>query len=188
MTTNIPDPMPARGGFGRLSLTRRALLAGTAALLAAATGVPEAMAQGASAQASIAAFYDISRAITGKAELSPTTSERIYRALLSDHDDLPQQVGALAALVGNNLTPAAFRTAATQAGHGDLFLAVLTAWYTGTVDTKQGPVVVAYKDALMYRPVEDGLTVPTYCNKGPMWWTGLPPAISRMPINNPKVL
>jgi hypothetical protein len=188
MTTKISGSTPIPGGFGKLSVTRRTLLAGTAALLAAVASTPEALAQTASAQASVAGFHEVSRAITGKADLSPTTSERIYRALAADHADLAENVNVLATLASANPTPSAFRDAAKQAGQGDLLLAILTAWYTGTVETKQGPVVVSYKEALMYRPVEDGLTVPTYCNKGPIWWTGLPPEVTRMPINNPKVL
>src|SRR5450830_1559149 len=38
-------------------------------------------------------------------------------------------------------------------------------------------MMVAYAEALMYLPVADGLTVPTYCNYGPLWWTRAPPEI-----------
>ncbi|MFK0335270.1 sugar dehydrogenase complex small subunit [Rhizobium sp. NPDC090275] len=168
-------------------VSRRSLLSGTAALVLS-VALPSALWAQEAAPAKSPQFYAVSTAITAKPLLSGTTSDRIYEALLSDHPDLAEQVDALAVLAAAQPDANAFKQAAEQAGHGNLLLAILTAWYTGTVDTKKGPVVVAYKDALMYRPVEDGLTVPTYCNKGPMWWTGLPPEMTRMPINNPKVL
>jgi fructose 5-dehydrogenase small subunit len=54
-------------------------------------------------------------------------------------------------------------------------LTLVAAWYTGTVGHGQQAEVVSYADALMYRPVSDGLPVPTYCLGGPLWWPGLPP-------------
>jgi len=63
----------------------------------------------------------------------------------------------------------------------ELALAIVAAWYTGTVagnpanGTKS--IVVAYAEALMYRTVADGQVVPTYCNYGPLWWLKAPPPI-----------
>lgn len=182
-----PAPPILSSGARSLSLSRRSLLSGTVAL-AGLFALPVDLWAQQTSFSEQPAFYALSRAITEKDELSVTTADRIFAALRTDHEDLATTVDALAQLAKAQTDIKSFRDAATKAGHRDLFLAILTAWYTGTVDTKQGPVVVAYKDALMYRPVEDGLTVPTYCNKGPMWWTGLPPEVTRMPINNPKVL
>lgn len=91
--------------------------------------------------------------------------------------------------MGGAKSAAELKAAAAAAGQDKTLTAVISAWYTGTITTAKGPVVVAYKDALMYRSTEDGLVVPTYCNKGPMWWRDtLPPGVTRTPINSPEVL
>jgi hypothetical protein len=54
-------------------------------------------------------------------------------------------------------------------------LTLVAAWYTGTVGYGAQAEMVSYVDALMYRPVSDGLRAPTYCD-GPIWWTEPPPA------------
>lgn len=46
-------------------------------------------------------------------------------------------------------------------------------------------MLVAYEEALMYQPVRDALTVPTYCSYGPMWWTAAPPDAAAMPPEPP---
>lgn len=168
-------------------LTRRTLLLGSAALVASAAWSASASAETAAAPGS-STFHDVSRAATGKTELSVVTSERIFKALLGDDDQLPGKIDQLAKFAQTAASPEALKAAADGAGLTATLMAIITAWYTGTVQTKAGPVVVAYQEALMYRPVADGLTVPTYCNKGPIWWTGLPPEITVMPSNLPKVL
>lgn len=167
------------------TITRRALLAGTAMLWVAAAAPPafaEDQASGARP------FHVLSLALTGKGDLSPLTAGRIYEALLRDDAALPGEVATLSRLAQDHRTPEALKTAASEAGLGDLVMKIVTAWYTGTVETAQGPVVVAYAEALMYRPTADGLTVPTYCSNGPLWWSSLPPGIDRMPANLPRVL
>lgn len=60
---------------------------------------------------------------------------------------------------------------------------ILHAWYTGTVgpNDKDQVMVVAYKNALMYRPTADGLPMPTYCFQGELWFSELPPGITTQP-------
>lgn len=184
----LSDPTLSTQGIGdQPVITRRALMTATAALVLAMTTDRQSFADDAKASV-FANFYAVSKTITGKSYLSSITSARIYDALLIDHPDLPSTIAALGILSDRHVTALQLKEAATEARQGDLLSTILTAWYTGTIETSKGPVVVAYREALMYRPVADGLIVPTYCNKGPMWWTGLPPQIARMPINNPKVL
>ena len=56
-------------------------------------------------------------------------------------------------------------------------LALVAAWYTGCVSESANAPIVAYDDALMYRPTRDALPVPTYCLGGPAWWTTDPPPL-----------
>jgi hypothetical protein len=170
-----------------LNISRRALLGGTAFALGSLALHAPAMAQTASAPTP-EQFLALSKRATDRAELSEVTSKRILDALGED----ASTAGGLVALVGmmNGAKSAADLKAAAVAGGQDKTLtAVISAWYTGTITTAKGPVVVAYKDALMYQSTADGLVVPTYCNKGPMWWRNtLPPDVTRTPINKPEVL
>jgi hypothetical protein len=168
------------------SLTRRQLLGGTALAFVALSLPTASFADGLLGDKT--EFHLFSLAITRRSDLSTVTSGRMFEILNRPNEIGPEKLGSLIALAQTNKTPEALKSAAVAAGVEAEFTRVLTAWYTGTLDTTDGPVVLAYKEALMYRPVADGMTVPTYCNKGPMWWTGLPPEISRMPVNNPRVL
>lgn len=171
-----------------LLLSRRDLLAGgTLGLAAFALGSPAQADDGAAVSAK-ATFLKVSQGVTGHADLSPTTSDRIYDALESSDGTLPYTIMKLGEIIKQQSDPETIKNAATAIHLDGLVMAIISAWYTGTVSASQGPVVVAYAEALMYRPVADGLTVPTYCSRGPIWWTGLPPEISTMPQNNPKVL
>ncbi|MGJ7614657.1 MULTISPECIES: sugar dehydrogenase complex small subunit [unclassified Variovorax] len=125
----------------------------------------------------IARFLAFSKAITGHDDIDPLTSARIREAMLQGDAAFAQQAASLAGLVQPGIAPEALLGAATSAGLREAALAVVTAWYTGTVVAGQKTTVVAYEQALMYRPVADALTVPTYCNEGPMWWTAAPPDV-----------
>ena len=169
-----------------LGITRRALLAGTALALGGYGELPAASA--APPPDGAARFLAVSRSVTGKSDLSPVTAQRIHDALVADDETTSARIERLAQIATARSDPQSLKAAAAAAGLDDVVMAITSAWYTGTVKTKTGPVTVAYRDALMYRPVADGLTVPTYCNRGPLWWTGLPPGATRMPVNDPEVL
>lgn len=167
------------------NLTRRAALAWTASAIALLAAPLPAAAQ----DPALAQFMALSRKITAFQDLSDETGTRILAALAQNDATTAAALERLAALAQSAPDAAALRDAAAAAQLGDLLTSVLSSWYTGTVVTGEKSTVVAYRDALMYRPVEDGLTVPTYCNKGPMWWRDtLPPGITRTPVNFPKVL
>lgn len=177
----MPDPQgrPAAARVSRRTVL--SLAAGAAALNFA--GVP-AFAGTADVSPQVGRFLSLSRKITGRRDLNPLTATRILGALKAEG-----AVEQLAALADTARDAADLRERAMGADLLDPLTAILSAWYTGTVEGPDGPVVVAYRDALMYRPTEDGLVVPTYCSKGPMWWENtLPPGITRNPVNIPEVL
>lgn len=139
--------------------------------------------------ADLPGFMALSRRLTGYDDLDAGTGARIHAALTGGDPARADQFRQLATLSDSAPDAAGLRGAAVAAGLGDSLTAVVTAWYTGTVADDHGSTVITYRDALMYRPVADGLIVPTYCSKGPMWWQDtLPPGITRMPVNSPKVL
>jgi hypothetical protein len=176
-----------RDAEGVSPVTRRALLGGTALVILGLFSPGVALAES-GPETDEHLFHLFSIALTGHEDLSLATSKRMFDLLRRDGEIGSQRLSALIALADTNRSPEAIKAAAVAAGLDADRMRIVTAWYTGTLDTTDGPVVLAYRDALMYRPVEDGMTVPTYCNKGPMWWTGLPPEITRMPVNTPKVL
>ena len=124
-----------------------------------------------------AAFLAFSKAITGHAELDATTAGRMCAAMLAASSDFAGQLQKLAALADRNLEPKALLAQADIAGLRGTALSIVAAWYTGTVGTGAKSQMFAYARALMYQPVSDAMTVPTYCNYGSVWWTAVPPAV-----------
>ncbi|MBI3310030.1 MAG: dehydrogenase, partial [Serratia liquefaciens] len=88
------------------------------------------------------------------------------------------QVEQLGGLLQTGQSAQQLQQLAIQAGLQAVVTAIITAWYTGTVGHGQTAELIAYKDALMYRPAGDALIVPTYCGNGPLWWTAPPPAVN----------
>ncbi len=167
-----------RQGHG---LTRRRFLlaVGSASLLAACQGkVPVAgvdtARDAAPATQANAGFLQLSQALTDKHDLDPATADRIEKAFATLQPDLHAQFPALIALAGQASGAHALLAAAGDATPAAL--AIITAWYTGTVGKGVHAVTVSYRDALMQRPVDDGLFPATYAQGGPAWWTAAPPA------------
>jgi len=123
-------------------------------------------------------FFMISQAITEHQDLSPGMSARFFNAFYQGDPQFPAQVSKLYSLLQPSLRAKQFQEIAKQNGLGDLLTSIITGWYTGTVKNGTDSILIAYKDALMYRPVSDGLIVPTYCGNGPLWFTAAPPAAS----------
>lgn len=127
--------------------------------------------------AAVARFLDFSKAITGHDNIDPLTAGRIRDAMAHGDSTFSERADALVALMQPGMAPEALLAAASGAGLREAALAVVSAWYTGTVVAGKNTTVVAYEQALMYRPVADGLSVPTYCDEGPLWWTAAPPEV-----------
>ena len=173
---------PAAAGFvsRERTSTRRSVLLGTVATIASVgTFVPPAWAQIAAPGSED--FLKISRALTGHDELDSVTASRIFNAMSKADPAFTSRAAALSRLVRDGDEPKALLAAADQAGLRDMALAIVSAWYTGTVGAGAQAVVVSYVNALMYRPVADGLTVPAYCGDGPLWWTRPVPAAGIAP-------
>ncbi len=172
-------------------LSRRTLLIGIAAFLADAALMPRfsigqsvpPTASGANAGAGNAntavasgAFLALSKALTGHADLNPETAGRMAVALHGLNPDFATQVASLSALVQPGQEPKALlESASAVAGLREAALAIVAAWYTGTIGSGAKATVVSYYEALMYRPTADAQEVPTYCTHGGGWWTEAPP-------------
>lgn len=131
------------------------------------------------------AFLAVSKALTGHDDLNPQTAGRLLQAMRDDNAAFADKAAALAVLAKGTLAPNAYLEAAKPLGLRDTALAIVAAWYTGTVGSGPRARLIAYKEALMYWPVRDALTVPTYCTNGPLWFTAPPPAVG---LSAPRAL
>lgn len=116
-------------------------------------------------------FVRISQAITEHKHLDVTLAARFYEVLAQRDTQFVPRVAQLDALITPQITAQDFLAKANSAGLHDFLYQIVTAWYTGTVGDDYHGTLVAYKQALMYQTVSDGLVVPTYCGNGPIWWT-----------------
>jgi fructose 5-dehydrogenase small subunit len=165
-------------------LSRRAFVAGLAIsmLLAAcrdSSGTLQTIAP--SATPADPAFLRLSQALTGHADLDPVTAARISQGFGQLYPEIKARFATLLALAAEHPQPNALLAAATQSGLAEPAMAIVAAWYMGTVGKGQDAISVAYADALMFRPVADALYPPTYSLGGPGWWTAEPPPIGVSP-------
>ena len=171
------------------SLTRREAIARMAAVMVTSSLLPYSTithaerAQVTAAPLEYAQFLQISQKITEFDDLDVTLSARYFSALSARCPQLSQQLSTLFALSQQAVDAQNFIQLAQEHGLETLIHAVVTAWYTGTVDpaSVDDSRLVAYKEALMYRIVQDALIVPTWGTFGPLWWTELPPGVTRQP-------
>lgn len=163
------------------SLSRRSFLIGTgSALVLVASG--RALSLGGSAPVSSAvdpAFLRLSQVLTGKTDLEPVMAARIADALKTSDPSTYARVAELSQLATRVTEPGALLEAAGEAKLAAL--AIVAAWYTGTVGGGARAVTVAYRDALMQRPVADALYPATYALGGPAWWVASPPELNLPP-------
>lgn len=133
--------------------------------------------QSATAVLDDADFLRLSKAVTGHTDLDATIASRLLTALRHADPVFIDHAAGLSRLVQDGQTPEALLAAAQASGLHETMLTLVAAWYTGTVGHGPQAEMVSYVDALMYRPVSDGLPVPTYCFNGPLWWPGPAPAV-----------
>jgi len=170
-------------GAGEISIgmTRRAFAIGTAVslMLTACHGAAPSQADGAADALAVPedpVFLSLSQAITGHPDLDPVIAARTAQAFRQLFPEVAATFAPLAALARRHPDPTALLDAATPAQREGA-LAVVAAWYTGTVGTGVTAQAIAYADALMNRPVADALFPPTYQLGGPAWWTAAPPPV-----------
>jgi hypothetical protein len=117
----------------------------------------------------------LSQVLTGKLDLDAITAARMADAFKTLFPQMSSQVAKLAMLAVHATDPASLIDASGEAKPAAL--AIIAAWYTGTVGNGAQAVTLAYRDALMQRPVADALWPPTYARGGPGWWTAAPPSV-----------
>jgi fructose 5-dehydrogenase small subunit len=121
------------------------------------------------------AFLLLSKLLTGFPDVNPQLAIRLREALVDVDSSTSSAVTRLVPMGLRAPDDSTLMMSARNAGLGEAALAVVAAWYTGTVGSGAHAEVVAYADALMYRTVADGLAPPTYALGGPAWWVAAPP-------------
>ncbi|WP_244849817.1 sorbitol dehydrogenase family protein [Caballeronia sp. SL2Y3] len=123
-------------------------------------------------------FIAVSMKLTGRAAFDPLVAGRIHAALLRADANFADNMKRLDHwLATHGGTPSDVVTAALQATQPDLAKAVgsvMRAWYLGVVGEGGQAEVVAFERALMFDPVRDMLTVPSYCCGAPADWAKKP--------------
>jgi fructose 5-dehydrogenase small subunit len=201
-THSAPSARPARTAQVARFEGRRAWLAGAcasaAALAAGATsaGAGAAVATAVSALGALVratpayadtqppagggldAFVALSQKLTGRSGLNPVLAKRAYDALSKADPLFMQNVATLNTWlhthggVPSDTVIAALQTD-TPALAGTV-TAIVRAWYLGLVGEMPHVQVIAYENALMFDPVNDVLTVPSYCRDVPLYWSQKP--------------
>lgn len=127
------------------------------------------------------AFVALSQRLTGHPAFDPVLGKRIYEALSKADSQFTQNVAALNTwLQGHGGVPSDTVTQALQADQPALAKtvgAIMRAWYLGLVGDMPHVQVVAYERALMFEPVKDVLTIPSYCRDVPFYWTQKPASV-----------
>lgn len=124
------------------------------------------------------AFLVLSQRLTGRTGFDVVLGKRVYAALVKSDSQFTQNVAALNTwLQGHGGVPSDTVTQALQAEQPALAKsvgAIMRAWYLGLVGESPRIEVVAYEKALMFEPVKDVLTIPSYCRDVPFYWTQKP--------------
>jgi fructose 5-dehydrogenase small subunit len=179
-----PLPMGPEVTDTASGVRRRALMVATAvagaSVLAPEMLAPSRAAGRAAARAlnpDEAQFLAVSRAVTGHQDLNPEIATRLFAAMVRTFPDYGARIAALSHLTQAGGKPEEILARAEEANQRQAMLGLVAAWYTGSVRDRTNAPMVAYYDALMYRPTSDALPVPTYCFGTPAWWTETPPPL-----------
>ncbi|SAK83097.1 uridylyltransferase [Caballeronia catudaia] len=123
-------------------------------------------------------FLAVSMKLTGRASFDPLFAERVHAALVRHDADFPANIASLEQWIATHGgTPSDVIIAALDATRPALaktVRAVMRAWYLGVVGGPPHAEVVAYERALMFDPVGDMLTIPSYCRGEPADWARKP--------------
>ncbi len=149
-----------------------------AAIVGAPFGTASAFAFEPPAGGGLNAFIALSQQLTGRTSLDSTLGKRIYDALAQSDGAFPQNVAALNKwLKSHRGVPSDIVTAALAVENPRLAKTVgdvMRAWYLGLIGEVPATKVVAYERALMFDPVKDVLTIPSYCRDVPFYWVKKP--------------
>ncbi|SAL24559.1 uridylyltransferase [Caballeronia sordidicola] len=186
--TKLQHSLTAAGSVGHSAARRRFVLGACAsaaalAFTSAGMGFPSFFTQAFAdtPPAGLEGFLLLSRKLTGRTTFDLAVAQRVYDALSKADSEFVANVSALNQwLEAHGGVPSDTVTQALKMDTPKLastVTATLRAWYLGLVGDAPRVSVVAYERALMFDPVSDVLTIPSYCRDVPFYWTQKPPAV-----------
>jgi len=183
MRPNQSSAEPAERNTDGVDIRRRTLLA---LVLAAPTlaWATRALAAEAGAPAADEKFLALSRFATGRSSLDPTMGGAVLAALRESDATQASALDQLtvAASSGKYAEVEALEAAVRDTPQHTALLALVSAWYTGTVSVDGKPRVLFVTDALMYQPTADGSHIPGSCAGATDSWAERPlPALDPLP-------
>lgn len=129
-------------------------------------------------------FMALSLFATGRSKLDPEIGTKLFAALRESDASFADAANSLAADAASQkyADVESLETAIRGTPKHATLLALIAAWYTGTVSVKGKPRVVTLGDALMYQPIADGSHIPGNCAGATNSWAQRPyPALADMP-------
>ncbi len=176
----MPSTFNAAGGpDGRWS--RRAMLAAACATSALALGCTSSPKPSGLENARFQDFMRLSVLLIPHG-LDTITGHRLAAAFEADRPPIAGHIAALLQLAASKraTTVEEFFPFAAGAPRATA-LRIISAWYLGVVEDKAGAQVFANVDALMFKPMSDVMTIPTYPSAGPNDWGRFSPPLAAMP-------
>jgi fructose 5-dehydrogenase small subunit len=179
------DDSPTAFSLERREMARREMLIGGVFMvggLAIGLTTPTEMALAAWSDEASARFMEIS-ALLIPHRLNQEVGKRIGAAMGALNPALPDQVVQLLAIAKNKNAKIVedFFPDVPDGTLKETALAIISAWYLGVVRDADGGEVFAFEYALMYQPVRDVMTIPSYAVSGPNGWSADPPPLENMP-------
>ena len=129
-------------------------------------------------------FMALSLFATGRSKLDPEIGTKLFAALVESDASFADAANSLAADAASQkyADVESLETAIRGTPKHATLLALIAAWYTGTVSVKGEPRMITLDDALMYQPIADGSHIPGRCAGATNSWAQLPyPALADMP-------
>ena len=174
--------------YGTAQIQRRKLLALLLASPVLAAPWPVSIAQGTAGEKAAATvserFMTLSTFATGRSKLDPQLGASLLAALRESDASFAAAVDDLAADAssGKYSDVEALEAGVRGTPKHAALLALVSAWYTGSVSVNGQARFITLGDALMYQPIADGSHIPGQCAGAVNSWADLPlPALSAMP-------
>ena len=169
-------------------IRRRRLLAILLALPLLPASWRASIAQGAAGEGAAAAigekFMTLSAFATGRSKLDPKIGAALLAALRDADVRFAAALDDLAADAssGKYADVEGLEAALRGTPRHAALLALVSAWYTGSVSVNGKERFVTLQEALLYQPIADGSHIPGNCAGAPNSWADLPlPALAAMP-------
>jgi len=183
MPSDPISPQRTESHADNVQFERRTLLA---LLLAAPTlaWATDAFSAEAGTPTADTGFMTLSQFATGRASLDPAMGAAVLAALRDSDPKLATSLDELARAAASGKYPdvEALEVALRDTPAHAALLALVSAWYTGTVIVNGQPRVLFVTDALMYQPIADGSHIPGACAGATNSWAERPlPPLEPLP-------